>query len=410
MFVPFSVIVNRDKLYIIEYDRYYPRGSKIPSLHLLMQGENIQQVACGWSFAIIVKENNDVIEITCALNNDDIYHYETRILMQGEQIRQVACGEKHAVILKANNELFVYRGNSFGQLGLGHQNYQHELQLLMRGERIRQIACGEQHTVILKANNDVLVFGKNLDGELGLGDYINRSLPQILMQQEEIKQISCGMGYTIILKNNNNILVFGRNDSCQLGLNYYEYGNLIRNPTMLIQNNSIREIITSAMGCHTIIRMDDNVIGFGDNDSYQLGLVKYDNKFSTELLECQYNNNNKCQQMFLMKDKKIRQIAVLYNCTMVLKTNGDVLVFGDPSNSSHAEMDVQNKPQLLPIKATMLPNQTQNATWYPENHQYFSDNYQICIKTFLLVHQDLRNRIGINIPKFVRFEIIKHYI
>ena len=166
-------------------DKYH----KFTNPLILLDNEKIKQIASGWCFALVVRENNDICEIRYKniyeiryknIYENEKYLYEIKTIMSGEDlpslkrrseasekicfsrfsedIRQIVCGNSHAIILKTNDEIWVYGDNHFGQLGLGKcDNKIIEPQFLMR-DKIREIACGQYHTVILKANNDVLVF------------------------------------------------------------------------------------------------------------------------------------------------------------------------------------------------------------------------------------------------------------
>jgi alpha-tubulin suppressor-like RCC1 family protein len=129
----------------------------------------------------------------------------------------IACGRYHTIILKVNlvpegaggtrscapksyHDVLVFGANTYGQLGLGHNENQNKPQLLMQGEEIHQIACGIYHTILLGASlvpewqvglearaskscHDVLVFGDNQCGQLGLGHNKTQNEPQLLLVQ-----------------------------------------------------------------------------------------------------------------------------------------------------------------------------------------------------------------------------------
>lgn len=405
---PLSGIVSDDKLYV--WSEYSSQLHVMPNdshksvglnLDLFLENIIIKQVVCGWSFAYVVKENNDLLEIRCKCSTNK-KKYKSRIIMRGQKIRQIASGEGHIVILKDNDDVLVMGKNRFGQLGL-RSNNRIEPQLLMHGEKIQQIACGEHHTVILKANGIVLVFGINSNGALGLGDHVIRTVPSMLMIDESIKQIACGMDYTIILKSNNDVLVFGKNNFGQLGL---DHDKSIYKPELLMRGKPIRQIICAPLGSHTIIHMSDNsVVGFGLNGQNQLGSTICNSKMINSLFKRHYD---KYPPMFLMQDEQISQIALNPTCTMILKITGDVIIFGNLQHQRNK--NIHNTPQLLHIKATQLMNQLQHIIWSTKNHKYFSSDFQRSIEAFLFVLHDFRTKTKLFIPKFIRFEIFKYCV
>ena len=69
--------------------------------------------------------------------------------------------------------------NSYGQLGLGHnqnQNSPQKLNLL----NIKDIICGGLHTIALTNSNEIWVWGRNDEGQLGLGHNQDQNSPQKL--------------------------------------------------------------------------------------------------------------------------------------------------------------------------------------------------------------------------------------
>ena len=111
-------------------------------------------------------------------------------------------------IYNLNGDVLVFGNNSYGQLGLGHNNNMNTPTLLMNDTTIRNIICGGIHTIVYKDNGDVLVFGYNTYGQLGLGHNNDVNVPTLLMNDTTIKNIICGGIHTIVYKDNGNILVF----------------------------------------------------------------------------------------------------------------------------------------------------------------------------------------------------------
>jgi len=56
--------------------------------------------------------------------------------MQDPTIKSICCRFYHSMILKENGELFVFGGNSYGQLGFGHNNTINKPTLLMTNKTI----------------------------------------------------------------------------------------------------------------------------------------------------------------------------------------------------------------------------------------------------------------------------------
>ena len=139
-------------------------------------------------------------------------------------------------IFSFDNSVYVFGHNSYGQLGLGHNNNINKPTLLMQDPTIKSISHGYHHSMILKENGELFVFGYNKYGQLGLGHNNNINKPTLLMQDPTIKSICCGSYYSMILKENGELFVFGGNSYGQLG---FGHNNAINKPTLLMTNKSI---------------------------------------------------------------------------------------------------------------------------------------------------------------------------
>ena len=91
---------------------------------------------------------------------------------------KISCGFNHTCLLM--NEIHVWGNNTYGQLGLGHNQNQNSPQKL-NFPNIKKIICGYYHTIALTNSNEVWVWGYNNDGQLGLGHNRNQNSPQRLI-------------------------------------------------------------------------------------------------------------------------------------------------------------------------------------------------------------------------------------
>ena len=100
---------------------------------------------------------------------------------------------------------------------------------------------------------------------------------------------------------------------------------------------------------------------------------------------------------------------MVYNHTIILQDNNDVLIFGRNNNGrlGLGHNDNQNKPIRLMQNVALLQGYIANSKWSSENHHQFSATFRNRIYYFLLVHKRNQNNTGLRIPKFVLFEIFK---
>jgi len=339
--------------------------------------------------------------------------------------------------------LFGFGSNLCGQLGFGMNiRCRCEPTLLMEDLDVKQIATGPHHTLMLKNNGELFVFGSNCKSQLGLGHNITFTYePMLLMTDLEIKLICCGDCHSMVLKNNGELLVFGFNSKGRLG-----FGDCInehvRIPTLLMKDSKIKSICCGA-GHSMILKNNGEVFVFGLNRNGQLGLGNYNsiksNKTSPRvlmkdptitLISCGstflmilknngelliYGNNSK-EPRVLMNDSKIRSIFSGAEHAMILKNNDELFVFGENSYcqlglGTHTGYNL-DIPKLL-MKDQNIEIFGDNATyleWSCKNHNSFSKEFQQRIHTFLLFLKRNQMKTGLKIPKFVLFEIIKYVV
>ena len=139
-------------------------------------------------------------------------------------IKQIICGFHHTFAICENKKIYCWGFNSFGQLGLGDNDYRNEPTEFKIEENlspIKQIICGAYFTFAIYENNKIYCWGHNIDGQLGLGDNDYRNEPiefKIEGNSSPIKQIICGSHHTFAICENNKIYCWGLNYYGQLGL------------------------------------------------------------------------------------------------------------------------------------------------------------------------------------------------
>jgi alpha-tubulin suppressor-like RCC1 family protein len=118
---------------------------------------------------------------------------------QNKKIKMISYGEFHSSFITHDNKIYLYGKNTFGQLGLGHNDIScspifpeifHKIQ-------IEKVACGGEHTIAIGVNNDLYSWGLNVFGQLGLSHLENKNMPT---RVEKIRYISKNEEGRIILK------------------------------------------------------------------------------------------------------------------------------------------------------------------------------------------------------------------
>ncbi|KTD80071.1 UVB-resistance protein UVR8 [Legionella waltersii] len=130
--------------------------------------------------------------------------------------------------------LFACGDNHSGQLGLGHQNHQSSLQRLEIPKDINSlegVVAGAQHTIVFgrdsKGKSLLFVCGRNSFGELGLGHQnIQSSLQRLEIPEalNSLEGVVAGAFHTLVFgcdsKGKPTLFACGYNDYGQLGLGH----------------------------------------------------------------------------------------------------------------------------------------------------------------------------------------------
>jgi hypothetical protein len=127
---------------------------------------------------------------------------------------------------------------------------------------------------LYKNYGSVYIFADNIDHNLGLNKNIKSVFIPTKIPNLNVKTISVGLSHTVAIDFNNNVCGFGSNESGQLGLGDRRAVHI---PTKIpfddfeLSNFKVRAI--SAGAFHTVaLDFDNNIWGFGSNYFGQLGL------------------------------------------------------------------------------------------------------------------------------------------
>ena len=100
-------------------------------------------------------------------------------------IVQFVCGYNHSLFLDSEGNTFSVGGNTFGQLGLGHNTKQNELNKIPDMPPIKIISCGRTSSFLIDFEGNLWSFGYNGEGQLGHGDKTNAYTPKIINTLEK---------------------------------------------------------------------------------------------------------------------------------------------------------------------------------------------------------------------------------
>ncbi|CAG9784822.1 unnamed protein product [Diatraea saccharalis] len=198
----------------------------------------------------------------------------SHFFIKNDPIVAISCGDEHSAVICQNGRVFVFGGNTWGQLGLGHKDEVTRPSCVkwLKPHRVMFVACGRAHTVFVTDTNAIYTVGCNDEGQLGSGDMEHHTVPQCveLPDSPAIRQVSAGSNHTAILTDDGRVFVCGSNTEGQLGL-----GEDTRSSVSFAELKFMEKIAFIECGYyHTVfITSDGAVFVTGDNENSKLGIT-----------------------------------------------------------------------------------------------------------------------------------------
>ncbi|KAL0891844.1 hypothetical protein ABMA27_015104 [Loxostege sticticalis] len=198
----------------------------------------------------------------------------SHFFIKNDPIVAISCGDEHSAVICQNGRVFVFGGNAWGQLGLGHKDEVTRPSCVkwLKPHRVMFVACGRAHTVFVTDNSAVYSVGCNDEGQLGTGDMEHHTVPQCVeldAAPAKVRQVSAGSNHTAILTDEGRVFVCGSNTEGQLGL-----GEDTRSCVRFTELNFVEKIAFVECGYyHTVfITTQGAVFVTGDNENGKLGI------------------------------------------------------------------------------------------------------------------------------------------
>ena len=141
----------------------------------------------------------------------------------GTNWKQVSCGGLHTAAIKTDGTLWVWGGNSSGQLGINFSNLINKstpVTTFAGGTNWKQVSGGSFYTAAIKTDGTLWTWGNNSNASLGDNTIINRSTPVTTFAGgTNWKQVSGGFYPTAAVKTDGTLWTWGSNQFAQLGVN-----------------------------------------------------------------------------------------------------------------------------------------------------------------------------------------------
>ncbi len=219
-------------------------------------------------------------------------------------------GKWHSGYIDSAKDLYLFGGNSEGQLGIGIEGHnEHETLPAKVMSNIRQFSPGSDFSLILSQSDSLYACGRNdLTHSFGIDTISGSTLP--LFIQDDVKEVSAGLNFSLLIKNDGTLLGAGKNTSGQVGIG--AISQKVNTFTQILTN--VKKISTGWYFSMAITESNE-LYGFGANRKGQLGNGKSGNgelSVSPELI---------------MKD--VKMVSCGNEHTMILKTDGTLWACGD---------------------------------------------------------------------------------
>ncbi|XP_067130310.1 X-linked retinitis pigmentosa GTPase regulator-like isoform X2 [Centruroides vittatus] len=262
-------------------------------------------VACGRSHTLVACDNGSVYgfgsngEYQLGNNEEDTQYLPVRIQgLEGLSIKMLSGGADHSMALTDKGIVYVWGGNSEGQLGLTEQSiYSVPTELKFEVAAI-YISAGYYHSAVITGDGKVYTFGESEGGKLGLTETQLKKLPKpqpVTGLTGKMLSVSCGGNHTIVLTADGTAFSFGDGSSGQLGLDMD-----ILETSLPVEINFPYKIARVSCGENhsAFLTVNGQIYTCGNNRHGKLGLLDDDddsndnelcNKFLPNLITRLYN-------------------------------------------------------------------------------------------------------------------------
>lgn len=207
------------------------------------------------------------IELTSGVKMEFVVEGEETPVIITESYKNISAGYDNTVALKEDGTVWVWGGNTFGQLGNGENIGSNTPVESIGLDNVVSVASGWSSTAVLKSDGTVWTMGYNSYGQLGDGTNKSSNIPVQVKGLSDIVSISAGWEHMVALKSDGTVWTWGNNKYGALGdgTNY--------DSSIPVKVDGIENVIyISAGGASTaVVKSDGTVWGWGDNILGQLG-------------------------------------------------------------------------------------------------------------------------------------------
>eukprot|EP01065_Artemidia_motanka_P033395 TRINITY_DN4038_c0_g4_i1.p1 TRINITY_DN4038_c0_g4~~TRINITY_DN4038_c0_g4_i1.p1 ORF type:complete len:1329 (+),score=229.17 TRINITY_DN4038_c0_g4_i1:46-4032(+) len=191
----------------------------------------------------------------------------------GGNLSLVACGSHHSVVVYARR-LYAFGWNRYGQLALGDDEDRLEPALVsfFDGMEVDAVACGVQHTVVLCRDGGLFTVGGNTYGQLGLGHQVNESIPQRVPYFDGMRVLGASAWFHTVVWCEGQVVSFGEGMHYKLGTDPDEEDPPNRSLPSALPYFTGRSVVSACAGSeHTMVLCEEGLYAWGNGDGGKLG-------------------------------------------------------------------------------------------------------------------------------------------
>jgi alpha-tubulin suppressor-like RCC1 family protein len=324
--------------------------------------KSVRDISGGNEVLAVVMKDGSVF--TCGLNKSGQCGngtFEERVIiatpvraLSGIAINMVAAanGCEHMLAVAADGAVYSWGYNDRGQLGIGSTISKSHTPRMIDSVRekyhISTAAVSYHHSAVVSSNGELLMFGMNDCGQLGLDHMQHQHTPQLVdsLSSHVVTKVACGLYHTVAITSGGEVYSFGKNDYGQLGLGHAR-NMKIPTLTKTSAGESDEKIVAVSCGYYHTVTISEKgrLITWGRNDYGQLGIGSKDHK-------------NTAQYVPLPLSSKIKNASCGCYHTLILMSNGRVMVFGR-NNKGQLGAGVRTLPSAdlpLPVPSNSIAN------------------------------------------------------
>lgn len=261
----------------------HDKGGSRPELVGSLDAQKIAGVSCGQTYSLAVNEQGQVFawgsgdggQLGLGTTEEAVRVPRLIKKLCEHRISQVMCGNQHCIALSKDGQVFVWGGNSSGQLGLGKgepSSLSPQPLKSLGGIPLAQISAGGNHSFALSLSGAVFGWGKNNSGQLGLNDEQDRAVPCHVkfLRSQKVVYISCGEEHTSALTKEGGLFTFGNGSRGQLGHDSTHNEPLPRR-VMELMGTEVSQIACGRYHTLAFVPSTGLLYAFGCNAQGQLG-------------------------------------------------------------------------------------------------------------------------------------------